>query len=114
MVTQSVIFQNKFPFGRRQEPACYGLLIQTGENEFLVAGVNLSVSAMPTNPQKDVWLKDAWEGTFENGRWLPLALHNGDEAGFLRGDNPTYSIRAYRTYPPKPAIFQFKVLVYDK
>jgi hypothetical protein len=41
-------------------------------------------------------------------------LHNGDEAGFLRNDNPTYGIRAYRTNPAEPAIFKFKVLVYDK
>jgi len=32
----------------------------------------------------------------------------------LRGNNPTYSIRACRTYPSEPAVFHFKVLVYDK
>jgi len=102
------------PFARQQEPASYGLFIQTGENKFLVAGHNLSVNANSTNPKKEIWLKDAWEGTYENGVWKPKALHNGDEAGFLRGNNPTYSIRAYRTYPSEPAIFKFKVLVYDR
>jgi len=102
------------PFNRPQEPASYGLFIQTGENEFLVAGGNLSVSASSTNPEKEIWLKDAWEGRFTEGEWSPLALHNGDEAGFLRGSNPTYGIRAYRTYPSEPAIVKFKVLVYDK
>ena len=42
----------------------------------------------------EVWLKDAWEGNYNEGVWKPKALHNGDEAGFLRGNNPTYSIRA--------------------
>jgi hypothetical protein len=102
------------PFNRQQEPASYGLLIQTGENEFLVAGNNLAVSANSTNPKQEVWLKDAWEGNYNEGIWKPKALHNGDEAGFLRGNNPTYSIRAYRTYPSEPAIFHFKVLTYNK
>lgn len=97
-----------------QEPPSYGIFIQTGENEFIVAGFNLSVSAASTNPKKEVWLKDAWEGNYINGEWKPKALHNGDEAGFLRSDNPTYGIRAYRTNPSEPAIFHFKVLVYDK
>lgn len=99
---------------RVPEPASYGVFIQTAENEFIVAGYNLSVSAMSINPKKEVWLKDAWEGTYENGIWKPKMLHNGDEAGFLRSDNPAYGIRAYRTYPAEPAIFHFKVLIYDK
>ncbi|MCJ7447679.1 MAG: DUF5597 domain-containing protein [Bacteroidales bacterium] len=99
---------------QNQEPSSYGIFIQTGENEFIVAGFNLSVSASSINPKKEIWLKDAWEGTYENGVWKPKMLHNGDEAGFLRSDNPTYGIRAYRTNPPEPAIFNFKVLVYDR
>lgn len=103
------------PAGQQnQEPSSYGIFIQTGENEFMVAGYNLSVSTSSTNPKKEVWLKDAWEGSYENGIWKPKMLHNGDEAGFLRSDNPTYGIRAYRTNPAEPAIFKFKVLVYDK
>jgi hypothetical protein len=97
-----------------QEPPSYGIFIQTGEDEFMVSGLNLSVSAASTNPKKEIWLKDAWEGTYEYGAWKPKALHNGDEAGFLRGDNPSYSIRAYRSNPSEPAIFHFKVLVYDR
>ena len=97
-----------------QEPASYGIFIQTGENKFMVAGYNLSVSTSSTNPKKEVWLKDAWEGNYVNGIWKPKALHNGDEAGFLRSDNPTYGIRAYRTNPSEPAIFKFKVLIYER
>jgi hypothetical protein len=99
---------------QNQEPASYGIFIQTGENEFIVAGYNLSVSASSVNPKKEVWLKDAWEGSYENGTWKPKVLHNGDEAGFLRSDNPTYGIRGYRTNPSEPAIFRFRVLVYDR
>jgi beta-galactosidase GanA len=97
-----------------QVPASYGLFIQTGENEFIVAGYNISVTATSTNPKKEVWLKDAWEGGYENGVWIPKTLYNGDEAGFLRGDNPSYAIRGYHSTPAEPAIFKFKVAVYNK
>ena len=103
------------PFGRQRDPNSYGLLIQTGENEFVLAGFNLSVGANSTNPKKQVWLKDAWEGTYDsNGVWKPTMLHNGDEAGFLRSGDPVYRISAYRTNPGEPAIFHFKTVPYDK
>jgi len=101
--------------GRQQEPSWYGIFIQTGENEFILAGENLSVTASSTNPKKIVWLKDAQEGIYdENGQWKTITLHNGDEAGFLRSDNPSYRIGGYQTNPPEPAIFSFKVVVNDK
>jgi hypothetical protein len=95
-------------------PACYGLFIQTGENEFMVAGFNLSVTASSTNPAKQTWLKDAWQGNYVNGIWIPIVLNNGDEAGFLRSGDPVYGIRAYRANPADAAIIKFKVVVYDK
>ncbi len=102
------------PQAPQDEPASYGLFIQTGENEFMVAGSNLSVSASSDNPRKETWLKDAWSGNYVNGVWVPKILNNGDEAGFLRGDNPTYGVRAYHSFTSEPAIIKFKVLVYDK
>jgi hypothetical protein len=112
---QSVTPAETNPAGRQRDPSSYGLFIQTGENEFVVAGINLSVNANSTNPKKQVWLKDAWEGTYDsNGVWKPLMLHNGDEAGFLRSGDPVYRISAYRTNPSEPAIFHFKTVTYDK
>jgi hypothetical protein len=108
------VTEEKDVMGRLKEPASYGLFIQTGENEFLVAGMNLSVSSFSSNLKKEVWLKDAWEGNYENGIWKPLVLHNGDEAGFLRSGDPVYRIGAYRTFPTQPAIFHFKAITYDK
>jgi hypothetical protein len=114
--TTTTTAQTQVPsqFQQNQEPSSYGIFIQTGENEFLVAGFNLSVSATCTNPKKEVWLKDAWEGSFVNGVWKPKVLLNGDEAGFLRGGSPNYGVRAYHSNPAEPAILKFKVLEYDK
>jgi len=108
------VAESNSPYGRRQEPDHYGLLIRTGENEFIIAGINLRVTASSLDPGKEVWLKDAWEGSFEDGEWYPKALHNGDEAGFLRSGDPNYRISAYRKNPAEPAIFKFKVVVYDR
>ena len=102
------------PFAGPRDPASYGIFIQTGENEFIIAGMNLSVSTYSTNSKKEVWLKDAWEGTYENGVWKPIALHNGDEAGFLRSGDPVYRIGKYRAYPSEPAIFHFKTVPYAR
>ena len=108
------VSESKDPMGRPKEPSSYGLFIQTGENEFIVAGLNISVSAYSVNSKKEVWLKEAWEGTYENGVWKPSTLHNGDEAGFLRSGEPVYRIGVYHKSPPEPAIFHFKAVSYNR
>ena len=124
-VTVSIKYQK--PFFRRppveepvnsfegpREPGSYGIFIQTGQNEFIIAGMNITVNTISTNTKKEVWLKDAWEGIFENGIWKPIVLHNGDEAGFLRSGDPFYRIGKYHASPSEPAIFHFKAVTYDR
>ncbi len=98
---------------RQQAPPSYGIFIKTGENEFIVAGMNISVSCESTNPSRTLWLKNAWEGIIEKGEFKPQGLHNGDEAGFLRGDDPSYRVRSLLT-PSDPGITKFSVISYDK
>ena len=95
------------------EPPGYGIFIKTGENEFIVAGLNLSVSCESTNPSRTLWLKNAREGIIENGEFKFQGLHNGDEAGFLRGDDPSYRIRSL-LYASEPGIVKFSVISYEK
>ena len=95
-------------------PPSYGFFIKTGENEFIVAGMNLSVSCESLNPSRTLWLKNAWEGFIdEKGEFIPQGLHNGDEAGFLRGDDPSHRIRSL-LYPADPAVMKFSVISYAK
>jgi beta-galactosidase GanA len=57
-----------------------GLVIQTGEDEFLVAGKGLTV--VFGNAQGDgrmVGIEQAVEGTYQNGRWREGRWMNGDE-----------------------------------
>ena len=99
---------------RQQTLPAYGLFIKTGENEFIVAGMNLSVSCESLNPSRTLWLKNAREGIIdEKGEFITQGLHNGDEAGFLRGDDPFHRIRSL-LYPSDPAIMKFSVISYNK
>ena len=110
------------PYLRRDEEAkinvAYGLFIQTNNDEFIVAGKNIYVSAFSTNANKEVWLRDVWEGNFINGKWVGNTLHNGDEAGFLWSKKtPVYRIQTNPTISPelptKAAIFKFNAMQYN-
>ncbi len=113
------------PYNKRGEPlppndaypTTYGLIIQTGENECIVAGKNIYVSAKSLNADQTVWLRDVWEGMMEQGIFKPRTLMNGDEAGFLWSKKtPVYRVKSNPTiHPPlptPPAIFRMKALVY--
>ena len=55
----------------------YGLIMQTGEAEFLIVarGANLMFS----RPGSQIEVDRAQEGSFENGEWVPGRTLNGDE-----------------------------------
>jgi len=73
------------PDGRRAPgtPDAHGaaLIAQLGPNEFLVTGVDASVTFHL--PGKLPWIRSqivtAEQGTYENGTWKPMRLWNGDE-----------------------------------
>ena len=60
-----------------QEPA-YGLIIQTKEDEFIVAGMNFKVFFSYTG-EKVGYIGQVWEGKYEDEVWIPGRLLNGDE-----------------------------------
>lgn len=111
-------FNRSEPIGKDGKyPDTYGILINTDENECIVGGKNIYVSARSASPANDVWLRDVWEGVFVNGNWKPRTLMNGDEAGFLwNKKTPVYRVKSNPTiHPPlptPPAIFKMKAMVY--
>jgi len=57
-----------------------GLLIQLAEDEFLVVGQGVILTFAPDSPGKRmVGIESAWEGRYEQGRWVAGRLLNGDE-----------------------------------
>ncbi len=56
----------------------YGLIIQTADDEFIVSGINFRVN-FSSNTKKTGYIKQVWEGGFDNGEWKATRLLNGDE-----------------------------------
>lgn len=58
-----------------------GLIIQTGPEDYLVAGQGMIVTAKPVGAGPPLaGIDSAWEGTFDaQGRWVPGRLLNGDQ-----------------------------------
>ena len=58
-----------------------GLIIQTGPEEYLLAGRGLIVTFRPVGDGPPLaGIESAWEGTFDaRGRWVPGRLLNGDQ-----------------------------------
>ena len=59
----------------------YGLVIQTGEDEFLIVGRAIDVTFTADGGSAEI--DSAEEGTFEKGQWIPGRTMNGDERYFL-------------------------------
>ncbi len=56
----------------------YGLIIQTADNEFVVAGINFRV-IFSSHAKQTGYIEQVWEGGFDNGEWKATRLLNGDE-----------------------------------
>ncbi len=57
-----------------------GLIIQTGPEDYLVAGQGITVTVEPATSQGSAGLESVWEGTIDtHGTWVPGRLLNGDQ-----------------------------------
>ncbi|WP_375195831.1 DUF5597 domain-containing protein [Sphingobium sp.] len=81
-----------------------GIIIQTGPEDYLVAGQGITVTFAPVGPGPSLaGIDSAWEGRFDaQGRWVPGRLLNGDQTHQGRhirlqaGDFQIQKIRLYR------------------
>jgi len=103
--------------GKDNAETGYGILINTGFDEYIIAGSDIEVSFSTTAPQNPtVGLASVFEGTFENGNWIPGRELNGDEimknydfAGeALKNSTGTVA----RIHGPNPAILKVKLYRY--
>lgn len=65
-------------YTRSNEP-CFGLVIQTAEDEFIVVGMNLKISFESTKENTVGYIGQVWEGGYDDEQWVPTRLMNGDE-----------------------------------
>ena len=56
-----------------------GLIIKTGEDEFIAAGKGFDLLFYPKDNSFRIAVDKVDEGTFENGKWIPERRLNGDE-----------------------------------
>jgi len=74
-----------YGFGRRSEDAerqkGYGLLVEIGPGEYLIAGsgVSLRLGGVPPDPKGSARIGWIDEGRFVDGKWVPGRRLNGDE-----------------------------------
>jgi hypothetical protein len=71
---------------------CYGVIIRTGADEFLVAGIGLKVTFGSLDKHKQAFIGEVLEGGYENRMWKTFRQLNGDEtwhnaALFTKGRN---------------------------
>ena len=50
-----------------------GLILQTGPEDYLVAGEGITVTVAPADGRGAAGIDSAWEGRFEDGAWRPAA-----------------------------------------
>ncbi len=60
------------------QPA-FGLIINTGENQFLVAGMNFKVTFRKDSGDQINYIGKVTEGRFQEGNWVETRWLNGDE-----------------------------------
>lgn len=82
-------------------PAAHGgLIIQTGEDEYLVAGIGMIVN-FGTRGKGIAGIDSIWEGRFVNGTWVAGRNLNGDDDNqgrYLRMPSGEFTIRRVRLY----------------
>jgi hypothetical protein len=85
-----------------QEPAGYGLVINTAPDEFLFVGTGMTVTfATDSRGPKFAGIGIIDEGRFQGGKWIPGRRINGDESGSgnrlsVRTLDQVMKIRLYR------------------
>jgi beta-galactosidase GanA len=55
------------------------LVIQLSADEYLVAGTGVTIAFAPADGQGKAGLESVWEGSYQDGRWIPGRRLNGDE-----------------------------------
>ncbi len=83
------------------QTAGYGaIVIQTGPEDYLIAGQGVTVTFEPVKGGS-AGIDKAWEGHFENGTWVPGRLLNGDQThqgrhiALYAGDWKIQQVRLY-------------------
>ncbi|MFZ0664037.1 MAG: DUF5597 domain-containing protein [Acidobacteriaceae bacterium] len=88
--------------GEAKIPGAHGgLIIQTGANEFLVAGTGMIITFGTRGGKAQAGIDSIWEGRFDDGVWVAGRNLNGDDDNqgrYLRMPAKQFTIRRVRLY----------------
>jgi hypothetical protein len=105
----TVVHDFTFPWsaGAKEDewPLASGIIIQTGENEFYIAGTGIIVTFKPLNDKSLIaGILKVEQGRFENNNWKIIRHLNGDQTHqgrHVRIPLGEYSIQRFRLYTYK-------------
>lgn len=66
---------------RAKDQDCYGVIVQTGEDEFIVCGIHLQLKFRLKDGKGIALVGQVLEGTMQHDKWETIRLLNGDESG---------------------------------
>jgi len=79
-----------------------GLILQTGPDEYFVAGSGITITVAPATPGPErAGIESAWEGRFDGGKWQKGRRLNGDQTHqgrHLRLEPDRFGIQKVRFY----------------
>jgi Domain of unknown function (DUF5597)/Beta-galactosidase len=85
-----------------------GLIIQTGPDEFIVAGKALDIFFTPKNTSMRIGVDKTDEGIFEKEKWIPKRRLNGDEVHASTWDGTGPKLRSDRVSIQKISLYRYK------
>lgn len=85
-----------------------GIIIQTGPEEYLVAGEGLDIFFSPKDSTMRAGIDAVDEGIFENGKWIPKRRLNGDETHASTYDGTGVRLNHQNVSIQKVSLYKYK------
>jgi hypothetical protein len=85
-----------------------GLIIQTGQQEFIIAGRALDVFFISIDNSMRVAVDAVDEGTFDAGKWIPERRLNGDEVHASTWSGTGVKLPSHKVSIQKISLYQYK------
>lgn len=85
-----------------------GIIIQTGPEEYLVAGEGLDIFFSPKDSSMRAGIETVDEGVFENGKWIPKRRLNGDETHASTYDGTGIRLNYQNVSVQKVSLYKYK------
>ena len=96
-------------FGEGEKPdIAGGLIINTGPDEFIVAGKGLNILFFSKDESVRIAVNKVDEGTFENGKWIPTRRLNGDEVHASTWSGTGFKLPDNKVSIQKISIYRYK------